>query len=91
MNSCLYEGWVRHRRFAPVKHSFRYRMFQVCLDLTELDTVFAGRWFWSTKRFSVAWFRREDHLGDPAVPLDEASAAKLPEPPGSAPRVPSGC
>ena len=22
--SCAYEGWVRHRRFAPVAHEFRY-------------------------------------------------------------------
>lgn len=72
MNSCLYEGWVSHRRFAPVEHSFGYRVFQVCLDLSELDTVFAGRWFWSTKRFAVAWFRRRDHVGDPSVPLDES-------------------
>ena len=72
MNCCLYEGCVRHRRFAPVTHSFCYRMFQVCLDLSELRAVFSGRWFWSTRRLSVAWFRREDHLGDPSVPLDEA-------------------
>ncbi len=72
MNSCLYSGWVRHRRIVPLHHEFRYRMFQVCLDLSELETVFAGRWLWSTKRFSVAWFRREDFLGDRSIPLDEA-------------------
>ena len=72
MTSCLYEGWVLHRRFAPVAHSFRYRMFQVCLDLSELDRVFAGRWLWSTGRVAVARFRREDHVGDPSEPLDES-------------------
>ena len=77
MNSCLYEGWVRHRRFTPVVHTFRYRMFQVCLDLSELDTVFSGRWFWSTNSFSVAWFRRDDHVGDPSIPLDEAIRSEV--------------
>jgi DUF1365 family protein len=24
--SCVYEGWVRHRRFEPVEHAFRYRL-----------------------------------------------------------------
>jgi DUF1365 family protein len=42
------------------------------LDLGELDTVFAGSRLWSTRRPALAWFRREDYLGDPAVPLDQA-------------------
>jgi hypothetical protein len=70
--SCLYEGTVRHRRFAPVPHGFSYRVFLVYLDLAELPRVFEGRWLWSVGRPNVASFRREDHLGDPAVPLDAA-------------------
>jgi len=42
------------------------------LDLTELDEVFAGRWFWSTHRCALARFRRRDYLGDPRQPLDTA-------------------
>ena len=70
--SCLYEGTVRHRRFAPVPHGFSYRIFLAYLDLSELQRVFEGRWLWSVGRRNVASFRREDHLGDPTVPLDEA-------------------
>jgi DUF1365 family protein len=44
----------------------------VWLDLAELDTVFRGRWFWSTRRPALAWFRRADYLGDADLPLDEA-------------------
>jgi len=69
--SAVYEGWVRHRRYAPRPHAFRYRMFQLLLDLDELDRVFAGARFWSADRPNLAWFRRRDHLGDPARPLDE--------------------
>jgi len=71
MNSALYMGWVRHRRRAPVVNEFRYRTFMVYLDLAELESVFRGRWLWSTRRFAPAWFRRADHLGDPVRPLAE--------------------
>lgn len=72
MHSCLYEGRVTHRRFTPVSHSFRYSLFLLYLDLAELDEVFHRRWLWSTRRPALARFRRDDHLGDPAVPLDTA-------------------
>jgi DUF1365 family protein len=42
------------------------------LDLDELPTLFQGRWLWSSNRFSLAWLRRQDHLGNPEVPLIQA-------------------
>ena len=57
---------------APVPHEFHYRMFMMYLDLAELPEVFRGRWLWSASRPAVARFRREDHLGEPEVPLDES-------------------
>ena len=72
LNSAVYEGWVRHRRHAPRPHAFRYRVFQLYLDLAEFDTVFAGRWFWSVDRRNLAQVRRRDCFGDPALPLDTA-------------------
>jgi uncharacterized protein len=70
--SCIYEGVVRHRRFAPIRHEFRYRIFMMYLDLAELPDLFRGRWFWSADRPALARFRRSDYLGDPSVPLDQA-------------------
>ncbi|MGE0608128.1 MAG: DUF1365 domain-containing protein [Pirellulales bacterium] len=72
MHSCLYQGLVHHHRRLPAAHAFRFRLFLVYLDLAELDQVFAGRWWWSARRFNLAWFRRQDHLGDARQPLDEA-------------------
>jgi DUF1365 family protein len=72
MRSALYEGLVRHRRFAPIRHEFQYRLFLMYLDLAEMDEVFRGRWFWSTSRMAPARFRREDHLGPAAQPLDQS-------------------
>ena len=70
--SCIYEGWVRHRRFAVTPNAFRYRLFMMYLDLAEVSELFANRWFWSDRRWALARFRRDDHFGDPAVPLDQA-------------------
>lgn len=70
--SAIYRGTVVHCRLSPVAHSFRYPLFLMYLDLEELDEVFAGRWLWSTRRPALARFRRQDHLGDPELPLEQA-------------------
>jgi len=88
MHSALYLGQVRHRRFAPRAHAFVYRLFMVYLDLAELDTVFRGRWLWSTRRWALARFRRSDYLGDPAVPLDQAVRDRVEQETGERPTGP---
>lgn len=70
--SCIYEGEIRHRRFAPVNHEFGYRLFLMYVDLDELPTLFRNRWLWSADRPNVAWFCRGDHLGPADVPLADA-------------------
>jgi len=69
MQSCLFEGRVRHTRSVPVAHTFAYRLYMLYLDLDELPEVFSGRLLWSSDRPAVARFRREDHVGDPEEPL----------------------
>ena len=76
MHSCIFSGQVKHSRLGPVAHAFRYRLFMMYLDLEELPQLFRGRWFWSTSRPALARFRRENYLGDPGVPLDQAVRAK---------------
>jgi DUF1365 family protein len=88
MHSALYEGTVRHRRFTPVGHGFTYTLFMAYLDLSELDTVFRGRWLWSASRPAAARFRREDHLGEPNIPLDEAVRALVAQKTGRRPEGP---
>jgi DUF1365 family protein len=72
MESCIYEGVVRHRRFEPVSNDFEYPLFMMYLDLDELPTLFRDRWLWSCDRPAVARFRRSDHLGPSSEPLDVA-------------------
>lgn len=69
-NSAIYEGTVRHRRFLPVPHKFRYRVFMLYLDLAELDEQLEGAAGWSARGAAPGCFRREDFFGDPARPLD---------------------
>jgi DUF1365 family protein len=73
---------------APVPHAFTYPLFMTYLDLSELDRVFRGRWLWSTRRPAPAWLRRRDHLGDPALPLDEAVRRLVAERTGRRPAGP---
>ncbi len=69
--SAIYEGWVRHRRFTPVEHAFTYRHTMLLLDLAELPGVLDRHPLYSARRSAMASFRREDHFGDPARPLDD--------------------
>jgi hypothetical protein len=70
-SSCLYEGFVRHRRSEPADE-FRFAMFMAYLDLDELPDVFDASRLWSARGPALAWFRRADHIGDRATPLREA-------------------
>jgi DUF1365 family protein len=88
MHSALYRGSLEHRRHAPRPHAFRYGLFMVLLDLAELDTVFRGRWLWSTTRRALARFERRDHLGYPALPLDQAVRDLVLEQTGTRPEGP---
>lgn len=72
MNSAVYFGHIRHRRFSPVENAFRYRVVMMYLDLAEVGTVFDGRLLWSYERPNVASWRRQDFIGPRDMPLDEA-------------------
>ena len=85
VNSGIYKGWVRHRRLHPRAHEFRYRVFMMYIDLSELDTLFAGNILWSNKTPALAYFRRSDYLGDSDVPLEESVRIKVQEETGCYP------
>ena len=70
-SSCVYGGWVRHRRYEPIRHGLRLRLLLVLLDLDELPALFDGYRFASARGPALAQFRRADHLGDPSRTLAE--------------------
>ncbi|HEY7967246.1 MAG TPA: DUF1365 domain-containing protein [Solirubrobacteraceae bacterium] len=69
--SCLYRGWVRHRRYDDVAHQLRADLFMAYVDLGELPELFDRYPFASARGRAPVEFRRSDHLGDPARALDE--------------------
>ena len=88
MHSALYIGQLRHRRYSPRMHEFSYSLYMSYLDLSELDQVFAGRWFWSHRRAAFAWLKREDYLGDPDKAIDQAVRDKVEIETGNRPQGP---
>ncbi|MFZ1198678.1 MAG: DUF1365 family protein, partial [Desulfobacterales bacterium] len=88
MHSCIYEGTIRHRRYRPQPNSFRYRLFFMFLDLSEVPAVFRLHPLWSAERPNVASFRRGDHFGDPRLPLEQAVRDLVEERLGRRPRGP---
>lgn len=71
LNSAIYEGSVRHRRYGSVSREFSYRMFMVYLDLEEVREVMSLHPLWSTRARSPVSFRRSDYLGPADCPLDD--------------------
>jgi len=76
MHSCLYRGYVRHRRGTP-EHQFRYSTSWAYFDLLELDQVISSCWLLSKRRFAPISFRRSDHFGDSSQSLIELVREKL--------------
>lgn len=88
MNSAIYKGVVRHRRFAPTQHAFNYSLFMMFLDLDELDFVFSKTFFWSSRQFNLAYFRRNDYLEPHKLSLKEAVKEKVKTATGAYPQGP---
>ena len=68
--SAIYEGTIRHRRFAVRPHEFSHRVALAYLDLEELDGLLGGRLV--ADRPGLVRFRRADYLGDPSIGLADA-------------------
>lgn len=90
LNSAIYQGSIRHRRFHTEQKNqllreFNYEVFMVYLDLQELDEVFSQSVWWSKKRFSLAWFRRKDYFDRQETPLYEAVSSLVEEQTGTKP------
>jgi DUF1365 family protein len=69
MDSALYIGRLRHRRFAPRKHEFAYPLFMAFLDIDRLSELMSVAPFTSYNRCNWTSYDERDHFGDPRKPL----------------------
>ncbi len=74
IDSGLFIGTLRHRRFAPIAHAFTYPLFMALLDIDRLPELMRVSRVTGYNRFNWASFHDRDHLGDPARPLRERLA-----------------
>jgi len=61
METCIYKGFVTHRRFKPLRHYFSYKTFSILFDLTELEDLHKKISIFSFNRFNIFSFYNKDH------------------------------
>src|SRR5882724_219990 len=71
MESALYVGTLRHRRFSPRTHSFSYPVFMAFLDIDRLPELMRISPFAGYQRWNWTGYCERDHFGDPRKPLRE--------------------
>jgi uncharacterized protein len=71
IDSGLFVGTLRHRRFTPVAHAFTYPLFMVLLDVDRVPELMRVSAVTGYNRWNWASFDDRDHLGDPSRPLRE--------------------
>jgi DUF1365 family protein len=69
IDSGLFVGTLRHRRFAPVSHAFTYPLFMALLDIDRVPQLMRASRVTSYNRWNWASFDERDHFGDPSLPL----------------------
>jgi uncharacterized protein len=71
MESGIYSGTLRHRRFSPARHEFTYPLFMVFLDIDRLPELMKVSPLAGYNRWNWVSYQERDHFGDPAKPLRE--------------------
>ena len=61
MTSSIYNGTVIHKRFKPKIHYFKYKVFSLLLDLSELEHLSKKIKFFSHNKFNLISFYEKDH------------------------------
>jgi len=75
MESALYVGQLRHRRFSPREHQFAYPVYMAFLDVDRLPGLLSVSPFSSYNRWNWTSYDERDHFGDPAKSLRDRLAS----------------
>jgi len=60
-NSYIYSGNVVHKRFKPKIHFFKYKVFSLLIDLSELELLDKNLKIFSYNKFNIVSFYDRDH------------------------------
>ena len=60
-SSCIYSGFVTHRRFKPKRNFFSYKTFSLLIDLNEIESLERKIKFFSYNKFNILSFYNLDH------------------------------
>ena len=60
-NSFIYTGKVVHKRFKPKIHFFKYKVFSLLIDLSELELLNKSLKIFSYNSFNIVSFYEKDH------------------------------
>jgi len=71
MESGIYSGTLRHRRFTPARHEFTYPLFMVFLDIDRLPELMKVSPLAGYNRQNWVSYQERDHFGDPTRTLRE--------------------
>ena len=61
METCIYKGFVTHRRFKPLRHYFSYKTFSILFDLKEIEDLHKKIGIFSFNKFNIFSFYNKDH------------------------------
>ena len=61
INSYIYNGTVIHKRFKPKEHYFKYKVFSLLIDLSELDLLDKNLKLFSYNKLNIISFYNKDH------------------------------
>ena len=60
-NSFIYSGNVVHKRFKPKVHYFKYKVFSLLIDLSEIESLEKNLKIFSFNKFNIISFYNKDH------------------------------
>ncbi len=60
-HSSIYTGNVIHKRYKPKVHFFKYKVFSILLDMSEIDLLDKSLKIFSYNKFNIVSFYDVDH------------------------------
>ena len=60
-NSSIYNGTVIHKRFKPKIHFFKYNVFSILIDISEIELLDRSLKIFSYNKFNLVSFYDVDH------------------------------